>query len=47
LEVPQNSDATSRLLKARIKSLEEQLDTALTLNQGVRKTQPAHYFDGM
>lgn len=32
--VPQNSDATIRLLKARIKSLEEQLGTALTLNQG-------------
>lgn len=34
LEIPQSSDATIRLLKARIKSLEEQLGTALTLNQG-------------
>lgn len=34
LEVPHNSDATIRLLKARIKSLEEQLGTALMLNQG-------------
>lgn len=34
LEVPHNSDATIRLLKARIKSLEEQLGTALKLNQG-------------
>jgi hypothetical protein len=42
LEVPQNSDATIRLLKARIKSLEEQLNTALTLNQGVSEAQPAH-----
>ena len=34
LEVPANSDATIRLLRARIKSLEEQLGTALTLSQG-------------
>lgn len=35
LEIPQSSDATIRLLKARIKSLEEQLGIALKLNQGV------------
>jgi hypothetical protein len=37
LEIPQSSDATIRLLKARIKSLEEQLNTALSLNQGTWK----------
>lgn len=34
LEVPQNSDATIRLLKARIRALEEQLNMALRAGQG-------------
>jgi hypothetical protein len=34
LEIPQSSEATIRLLKARIRSLEEQLGVALKLNQG-------------
>eukprot|EP00879_Flechtneria_rotunda_P032188 GHRR01035355.1.p1 GENE.GHRR01035355.1~~GHRR01035355.1.p1 ORF type:complete len:171 (+),score=65.00 GHRR01035355.1:1120-1632(+) len=33
LEIPHSSEATIRLLKARIKSLEEQLTTAMSLNQ--------------
>eukprot|EP00878_Enallax_costatus_P045611 GHUV01055034.1.p1 GENE.GHUV01055034.1~~GHUV01055034.1.p1 ORF type:complete len:198 (+),score=66.48 GHUV01055034.1:259-852(+) len=33
LEVPQNSEATIRLLKARLKSVEEQLAMAMSLNQ--------------
>lgn len=35
LEVPQSSEATIRLLKARLKSVEEQLSIALKLNQGI------------
>jgi hypothetical protein len=42
LEVPHNSDATIRLLKARIKSLEEQLGTALKLNQGQLPVLPVN-----
>jgi hypothetical protein len=41
LEVPQNSDATIRLLKARIKSLEEQLGTSLKMNQGEGLCRPS------
>ncbi len=38
LEVPANSDATIRLLKARIKSLEEQLSSAMIHVQGISPT---------